>query len=105
MKLKYHQENQLFELVGGSSKSKASTFVVLVVVVVVAAACLELRSPNFQSNFKGFWRYLEVYLQIFKISATFHEIQARNSPLRNSVCWPSFYALSSSSLSCSNPDY
>ena len=53
MKGKYLQENDTLELVGGSSKSKASTFDVLVV-VVVAAACFELRSPRFQSNFKGF---------------------------------------------------
>ena len=60
MKLKYLQENQLFKLVGGSWKSKASTFEVLVV-VVVATARLELRSPSFQSNFKTFfernWKY------------------------------------------------
>ena len=71
MKLKYLQENQIFELVEGSRKSKASTFDVLVV-VVLAAARFELRSPSFQSNFKGFWRYLEGYLQFFRVSPTFH---------------------------------
>ena len=70
MKGKYLQENDTFQLVGGSSKSKASTYDVLVV-VVVAAARSELRSPNFQSNFKGFSGYLEVYLHIFKVSPTF----------------------------------
>ena len=53
MKLKYLQENQLFELVGDSRKSKASLFLVFVI-VVVAAALLELRFPIFQSNFKIF---------------------------------------------------
>ena len=53
MKLKCLQENQLFELVGDSRKSKASLFLVFVV-VVVAAARLELRFPIFQSNFKTF---------------------------------------------------
>ena len=58
MKLKYLQENQLFELVGGSRKSKASLFVVFVV-VVVAAARLELRSPRFKvisRVFGGIWK-------------------------------------------------
>ena len=55
MKLKYLQENELFELVGDSRKFKASTFDVLVV-DVVAAGRLELRSPSFQSNFKTFLR-------------------------------------------------
>ena len=67
MKLKYLQENQLFELVGGSRKSKASLFVVFVV-VVVAAARLELRCPIFQSNFKTFLRVfgsIPSYLQSF----------------------------------------
>ena len=71
MELKYLQENQLFELVGDSRKSKASLFLVLVV-VVVAAARLELRFPIFQSNFKGFCRYLEGYLQFLKVSPTLH---------------------------------
>ena len=53
MKLKYLQENQLFELVGDSRKSKASLFLVFVV-VVVAEGCLELRFPIFQNNFKTF---------------------------------------------------
>ena len=53
MNLKNLQENQTFELVGGSRKFKALIFVVLVV-VVVAAVRLELRSRSFQSNFKPF---------------------------------------------------
>ena len=58
MKLKCLQENQLFELVWGSKKSKASLFVVFVV-VVVAAARLELRSPRFKvisRVFGGIWK-------------------------------------------------
>ena len=58
MKLQYLQENQLFELVGGSRKSKASFFVVFVV-VVVAAARLELRSPRFKvisRVYGGIWK-------------------------------------------------
>ena len=70
MKLQYLQENQLFKLVGGSRKSKASLFVVFVV-VVVAAARLELRSPRFKV-ISRIWRYLEGYLQFFKVSPTFH---------------------------------
>ena len=70
MKVKYLQENHTFELLAGSSKSKASTFDVLAV-VVAAAARFELRFPSFQSNFKGFLRYLEGYLQFFKVSPSF----------------------------------
>ena len=58
MKLKYLQENQLFELVGDSRKSKASLFLVFVV-VVVAAARLELRFPRFKvisRVFRGIWK-------------------------------------------------
>ena len=70
MKLKYLQENQLFELVGGSRKSKASLFVVFVV-VVVAAAHLELRSPTFKvisRVFGGTWKETfnsSKFLQLF----------------------------------------
>ena len=56
MILKYLQENRLFELVGGSSKSKVSPSEDRVV-VVVAAVRLELRYPSFQSNFKPFSRH------------------------------------------------
>ena len=69
MKLKYLQGNQLFELVGGSRKSKASLFLVFVG-VVVAAARLELRFPRFKVISRVFWRYLEGYLQFFKVSPT-----------------------------------
>ena len=58
MKLKYLQQNQLFELVGDSRKSKASLFLVFVV-VVVAAARLELHSPRFKvisRVFGGIWK-------------------------------------------------
>ena len=67
MKRKYLQEYLTCKLMGGSTKSEASTFDVLVLVVVPAAR-LVLCSPTF----KPFWRYLEVYLQLFKVAPTFH---------------------------------
>ena len=75
MKLKYLQENQLFKLVGGSRKSKASLFVVFVV-VVVAAARLELRSPRFKVISRVF---LEVFGRIPSILQSFS-----NFPLNSS---------------------
>ena len=54
MILKYLQEHQRLELVEGSRRSKRSPFEVLVV-IVVAAVRLELRYPNFQSDFKPFF--------------------------------------------------
>ena len=57
---------------------KASSLI-CVVVVVVASARLGLYSVSFQSNFKPFWRYMEVYLQVFKGSSISHAIQSRNS--------------------------
>ena len=96
MKLKYLQENQLFELVGGSRKSKASLFVVFVV-VVVAAARLELRSPRFKVISRVF---LEVFGRIPSILQSFS-----NFSLNSSKELTIMEQSSSSSSSCSNSDY
>ena len=39
--------------------------------VVIAAARLELCSSSFQIFLKLLWRYMEVYLQVLKVSSTF----------------------------------
>ena len=75
MKLKYLQENQLFELVGGSRKSKVSLFVVFVV-VVVAAARLELRSPRFKVISRVFF---EVFGRIPSILQSFSNFSLNSS--------------------------
>ena len=62
-------------------------------------------TPVFKVISRVFRRYLEVYLQFLKISPNVHQIQARKSPLRNSVRWPTFCVSSSPSSSCSNSDY
>ena len=55
-------------------------------VVIVAAVRLEQCCTNFQNNFKPFWRHMEVYLQVFKLSSTCHYNKAPKSRHRKRVC-------------------